>query len=486
MSLDSRETDILRKRLIPSPRELRFTGEGFYKLVDGCRVTIKGIDTSVAESLFFDYWNVRPEIKVVPAEKAMTEEEYDIEVSSSRLTFSAGGNKALTNALKTLRQIAEPERGVLVFHHYLLPEFHLHDSPALDFRGIHLCVFPETPAWEIEKKLRLAAFWKFNYCVVEFWGTYPFKVFPELCWDEHRIERETVKKWVRIAKSAGLTLIPQFNVLGHAAMSRNRCDKHTVLDFHPELASLFEPEGWTWCISNPETRKLLDGIILELLDLFDNPPFFHIGCDESDDLGHCILCRKRNPRELVSTHLRHIFTLLKQCGAQPIMWHDMLLERDDPRWKDCTANGHSSLESESLCGEIPRDVLIADWCYGWPDGNAEPALPSLDYFKKCGFGVLASPWCTPAGIRGLARAVQSRRLTGLLATTWNKTSANDFFKIFFHAAKAAWECSEYLPETLQDRLVFTRHLRLTGNDMGISEYHQTGSVAEQVPSIPHF
>ena len=486
MYLTSREKAILRKRLIPSPVELDFTGEDSYELSDGCRVTIKGEDAIDAESLFADYWNVHPDIQHLPLNEAMEKEEYRIETSSSQLILSAGTVYALKNALKTLRQLAEPERGVRVFHHYLLPEFRLHDFPALDFRGIHLCVFPETPVWEIEKKIRLAAFWKFKYCVVEFWGTYPFQAFPELCWTEHRIERETVRKWVNIAQAGGLTLIPQFNLLGHAAASRNRSDKHAVLDFHPELASLFEPEGWTWCLSNPETLKILDKIIVELLELFGHPPFFHVGCDESDDLGHCVLCRRRNPRELVSSHLKHIFALIKQHGMRPVMWHDMLLERDDPRWADFTANGHSSLESARLCGEIPRDVLIADWCYGWPEDGGMPELPTLDYFKECGFDVLSSPWRNPAGIRGLACAVRKRHLAGILATTWNTTSANDFFEIFFHAAKGAWECSKFSPADLSDRLAFTHHLRLIGNDMGIREYHQTGSVAEQVASNPHF
>ena len=58
-------------------------------------------------------------------------------------------------------------------------------------------------------------------------------------------------------KAMGMEFIPMFNHLGHASQSRSISGKHTVLDQNPKLETLFEPDGWTWCLSNPDTLKLL-------------------------------------------------------------------------------------------------------------------------------------------------------------------------------------------------------------------------------------
>ena len=68
----------------------------------------------------------------------------------------------LLNAFKTLRQLAEVQRGTEKVTGYFLVQCEINDAPAMEFRGIHLCIFPETPLWDIEKQIRLAAYHKFN------------------------------------------------------------------------------------------------------------------------------------------------------------------------------------------------------------------------------------------------------------------------------------------------------------------------------------
>lgn len=483
--MNKNEEAVLRNRLVPSPVKLSFTGDAFYKVENNCQLKLHGGSEVLAKELFKKFWNVVPQVKTVPLEEPLGEEEYRISCTGSLLEIFATTEKGERYALNTLRQLAEPERGKRISEAQLLPEFSLIDSPAIAFRGIHLCVFPETSAIEIEKKLRLAAFWKFNYAIVEFWGTLQFDTFPEFCWSEKKITKDTVRRWVRLTKELGLIMIPQFNMLGHAAASRNRSDKHVLLDFHPEFAPLFEPEGWTWCLSNAETLKILDGIVDELMELYDYPPYFHIGCDEADDAGHCAVCRKEKPRQLLLRHLTGISEKFRAENCRPIMWHDMLLERDDPRWDDFTANGHSSLESAKLCQELPRNIIIADWGYGWPDDGRDFPLSDLDYFKASGFDVIVSPWSNPQGIHGYANAVLEKGLTGIIVTTWDTINGNSFFQIFYHAAKSAWEGSSYIRTTQNDRLSFTRHLRWMVQDAGIRDYENTGSVTEQVYSVTH-
>lgn len=43
---------------------------------------------------------------------------------------------------------------------YWLPALKIRDAPALGFRGIHFCWFPELSAAFMERQIRMAAFWR--------------------------------------------------------------------------------------------------------------------------------------------------------------------------------------------------------------------------------------------------------------------------------------------------------------------------------------
>lgn len=170
--------------------------------------------------------------------------------------------------MRTLRQIAEPVRGTRKLTAYFVPETVIEDAPAMAFRGFHLCWFPENTSMQIEQYIRLAAYYKMNTIVLESWGMFVFKNHPQLSLPGSTMTAKEVKRLVKIADELGVTLVPQFNIFGHASAARENSGKHIVLDFHPELQPLFEPLGWTWCLSNPETIKLLEELALEMHDAF--------------------------------------------------------------------------------------------------------------------------------------------------------------------------------------------------------------------------
>ena len=94
-----------------------------------------------------------------------------------------------------------------------------------------------------------------------------------------------------LGKDLGITLIPQINVYGHASSARSCTLKHAILDLQPQYEPLFEPGGWNWCLTNPETQRVLRELIEEMLGDFDHPPYFHLGCDEAQPPS-CPDCRK--------------------------------------------------------------------------------------------------------------------------------------------------------------------------------------------------
>lgn len=492
--MNEQEEKILAERLIPPPRSARFYDGAEFRLADGCRIVLRVAEfegvREKAEQLCRRYWNVAAAVTVEATDDQADRgaDDYSLRVDAGKLTVAARGPTGVHNAFKTLRQLAEAERGGSRLRGYFIVPCGIDDAPALEFRGIHLCIFPETPLWDIEKQLRLAAYHKFNYAVIECWGVFPFESHPEMCWRDRKLDRAGLKRLIDLGRELGITPIPQLNILGHATGSRGMTGKHFVLDFDPSLQPLFEPAGWSWCLSNPETRRVLTDLAEELHDFFGRPGFFHIGCDEACDLASCRDCRKREIKELVREHIMHFHHRFSGRGTRLIMWHDMLVGKDDERWKGYTANARPGCGLDELYRELPRDIVIADWQYGYPatSGGTEPTWPTVRFFAEQKFDVLVCPWLNTDGTASLGRLAAAERLKGMLATVWHISHDCRFPHIYGAAASAAWNPDA--PPPLSGReLTVAHHTRQIGWDMGVSEYEQTGCCQRQVDpgSHPH-
>jgi len=118
-----------------------------------------------------------------------------------------------------------------------LPLMSMQDAPALKFRGIHLCVFPETSLDFVEKIAKLAAFLKFSHIIIEFWGMLKYETLSELAWPQ-AYDKNQVRQLLRTARQMGIQPVPMFNHWGHASGCRATCGRHVVLDQNPALEPL--------------------------------------------------------------------------------------------------------------------------------------------------------------------------------------------------------------------------------------------------------
>lgn len=112
-------------------------------------------------------------------------------------------------------------------------------------------------------------------------GSLEFEVLPELYWKDHYYTKLEIKPLIDLVRGLGMQVIPMFNHLGHASGSRECFGRHVILNQNPKLALLFEPDGWSWCLSNPKTLKLLEKIREELMDLCGEGDYLLIGGDDS-------------------------------------------------------------------------------------------------------------------------------------------------------------------------------------------------------------
>lgn len=458
--------------ITPAPASCEISATEYFSF-DLVRINCpdKSADDWAVKHLAEWYGSLAPKVKAGSTKKTgLGSEDYELTVGKKAVEIKAETLQGVRYALYSLRQIAIPKRGTLKVEGWIVPKAVIKDSPALSFRGIHICWFHEREPWEIERLVRLAAYYKLNYAVIESWGTFRSDVAPWFGWPDGTMTKAEISRIKAIADDLGITLIPQINVFGHATMSRGGAGKHAALDLNPEYQPLFEPDGgWNWCLSNPETRKLLSSLIGELLDAFGNPPYFHIGGDEAHGPS-CPDCISQSYSQLFLDHIKAMNAAVNAKGARTMMWHDMLLQKNDPRWKGFKANGTAET-AEGLLG-FPRDIVLCYWFYGDP----QEAYPPLPYFKGLGFKTLACPWKNIGGLKALALNARNGNADGILGTLWHHDFGGDLVDIYLNLANSAWNAGAPVK-----RNQVKTHLRQIGWDMKNSDPKRAGIFHYDLP-----
>ena len=463
----------LAPMICPGPRHVKIDDLSYVALDGSVPIYVECGDASAAEwaKRHFSQW-FGTDAGVARSQYTGPDadgEAYRLSVGKHGVVLSARTLAGIRHAAHSLRQIAIPARGTLKVSHYIAPEVDISDSPALAFRGLHFCWFPETKPEEVERFVRLAGYLKFNHVVLESWGTYRSERFPWLGWPDAPMTKKAIARLRGIAEDVGVALVPAVNVFGHASHSQGSTGKHATLDFAPEYQPLFEPVmGWNWCLSNPEARRVLSEYVAEMHEAFGSPRYFHLGCDEANPPS-CPNCRRAVYADLVVGHIRALAEVLERRGARAMIWHDMFLERGDPRWKADHANG--SHELAARVAELPRSVVVCDWNYRPPRRDGD--YPSLRHFKGLGFDVLACPYDATETIDAQGRAAATAGIMGFLGTTWLYPEGVTFSKLMIHDACAAWggDAAAYANPWSARFLTLLRHVCW---DMGVKDRTLTG------------
>ncbi|MBQ4528015.1 MAG: family 20 glycosylhydrolase [Clostridia bacterium] len=278
--------------------------------------------------------------------------------------------------------------------------------PTMDFRAVHICIFPETSLDFFKKCVRSAALVGFSHVIFEFWGMLQFDCLKELSWP-FAFTKDEIKEIVFEANALGLEVIPMFNHLGHASSCRAMNGKHVVLDQKPSLEYMFTSYGWVWNIEREDVRELHRKIRNELIELCGEGKYFHLGCDEAyypaDD-----------PQKAIETvgYLNFVSEELQKCGRKGIIWHDMMLSRDEA--EGYVANASTDF-AKTFRDNLTREIIIADWQYGV---HNEP-WKSSPVFKNEGFDVVCCPWDNHNNINDAIDTVNENKLFGIIHTTWH-------------------------------------------------------------------
>lgn len=359
-------------------------------------------------------------------------EGYTLKVDARGVQVTGQDLPGLRNGLRTLAFLPRPHNGGLA-----LPKTSIRDWPSIPWRGVHLFVGPR--ALEFQSKLmdRVLAPLKFNHVVSQCERT-DWKATPGIQTGMTMSREDLVALFERY-RSKGIEPIPLIQSLGHIGWLFAN-DQNLNLAFNPEEPFQIDPR-------KPEARQKVVSIWEEAIPLL-RPRTVHFGLDEIDMRG-----MPHNPdmtTEFWRTMLPDLFALARRHNVQPMMWSDIMLDRNEA--VDAT-HGQGQ-------GQIRRDVLeegtwIADWHYR---GNPDPEvfLPSLRLWVREGMRPIASAWYEPNNIRGFALATAQVPNAGFLQTTWAGFESNERnmllavhqFSAMILAADYAWSARQEMPDDL--------------------------------------
>lgn len=338
---------------------------------------------------------------------------YGINVEESGVCICAKNEKELIRGFMTFLDLISPrfaDNGAEV------KCLQITESPCIENRMVHFCIFPQTELWELERFIRFCGALKYSHIVLEFWGMLKYDCMNELSWAS-AYSKEQIKPLIDMAKDLGMDIIPMFNHWGHASAGRVMHGKHVVLDQNPALQYYFSDDGWCWDIRKPKVRELLRQIRNELCQLCGSGEYFHIGCDEAYNFSFT----KENT-DFICDFINEISSEMQSNGRRIIAWGDMFLYR----YPTYNPNNRYSCNCASpecekyMLERLSRDVIIADWQYNVKEAPVETS----SVFTRAGFECLICPWDRgDAQIRACVNTVKESSTLGIMHTTWHTLSS---------------------------------------------------------------
>ncbi|MEN8116825.1 MAG: family 20 glycosylhydrolase [Bacteroidota bacterium] len=295
-----------------------------------------------------------------PQLDSLSSEGYILTVSKGGVLVRSAGAQGLFYAVETIRQLLPEELEVQQVTKPVLAAVEIIDSPRFSWRGMHLDVSRHfMPVDFVRKYIDYLAMHKlnvFHWHLVDGIGwRIEIKSHPELTdvgawrvvkegnmpWVDFEVwkegdnrpkyggfyTQEEIKEVVKYAQERFITVVPEIELPGHSEVVFQCYPELNCKDEHGEnLRNI-----GVYCASNPDSYKLLEDILDEVIELFPSE-YIHIGGDEvnKNNWENCEGCKqlmKRKdytPHELQSHFVNHFDKYLKVKGRKLIGWHEIL------------------------------------------------------------------------------------------------------------------------------------------------------------------
>ena len=383
------------------------------------------------------------------------EQGYFLSIESKKIIIQAPSAIGRFYGTQTLRQIFRNCIGMS------LPCLKIKDWPSLKWRGISddISRGQISTISNFKNIIHELAFFKKNLYQPYIEDMFAFDIDPMIGCERGAITKEEMGEIVKEAEKNHVLITPVFECLGHQ-------DRLLSLPQNRKYAEIQDATKAPWSFSpvNEDAYQFVTRLIHEMAEAVPSP-FFHIGGDESFDVGKGTSARKVEEIGVGRVHVEYFSRLNKYItqtlNRRMMVYADMFLNH--PEALAC----------------MPRDCIIVDWQY-FPENKDFPTIKQL---KDAGFrNIIASPgiwsWATYypnhamafTNVGNFSAVAKKENLLGCITSSWGDGGAENLRENnmlgYAYSAAAEWETDTPDPDLFLHRFAI---LYLGGDSDKISD-----------------
>ena len=281
---------------------------------------------------------------VLVRDKSLAPGEYKIETSENGMTLSASDDDGITYALATLHQIITVKDGKIT-----VPSYTIKDKPDSSYRALLVDLARQWhPFNTLKDYIDLCYLYKIKYIHLHFTDyqsyTLPSDAFPKLSTPGRSYTKDEIAAINKYAAERNIEIIPEIEVPGHAS-----CLTAAYPELFKNTAISGGVDGSIICVGKPGVMDTLKTLFEELIDMFPNSRYIHVGGDEANIAAweNCTDCVAYMEKEgingkypLYTRFVKDITDMILALGKTPIVWEGFPKEGAET---------------------ISRDVIVTAW-----------------------------------------------------------------------------------------------------------------------------
>ena len=362
----------------------------------------------------------------IAVSESLGEEGYVLDVRKDGVVIAGTTAAGVFYGLQTLKQLVRGDSA-----NGFIQGVHVVDWPAMRWRGMSddISRGPVPTLAYIKRQLRTFAAFKLNIHSFYMEHAFASTEHPLIAPEGGSLTPAEIKELVTYARSYHIELIPEQQTFGHL-------HKALKLEKYNSLAET--PYGDVLSPQQQGSYKLIADWYRELDQLFPGQ-FFHIGADETFELGQGQskdIAAAKGVGAVYFEHLDRVRELLKPYNRKLIFWGDIALNHPD------------------LIGDIPKDLIVANWDYA----PRESYNTRIEPFKNAGLQQLVCPgiWSwnqifpniesSSKNIINFLRDGQTAGAIGMLNTSWDDDGESLFEMSWYGVvlgAAASWQVQPF-------------------------------------------
>jgi hypothetical protein len=451
-------------KVLPAPKELHLSNGKFVIKSTTAIVVRYAVDRTAAEMLqeeIYERSGIKPQIEsVTVAAKAtgnislerlpdrglesrrdgttddaapeLGKGGYVIRAIASGVSVAANTAQGLFYGVQTLRQLLRPEAAAAKT--LVVPALVIRDWPSMEWRGVSddISRGPIPTLDYLKNQIRTLSEYKINLLGFNMEHVFDFKsnplVSPKDSPDRPSLTPAEIKELVDYASKYFVTILPEQQAFGHL---------HQFLKYEVYSDLAERPHGHVLTPTNPKTYDFIRQVYGEVVPLFPGP-FFHIGSDETFELGlgqTKSMAAQQGLGRVYLEHLQKVFEIMRPYNKQLMFWGDIAVKYPE------------------LLTILPKDMIAVPWDY-----DPKPTYESIiTPYTDAGLRVVVAPGAGDwhviwpdfesafVNIRNFVRDGQKHKALGALNTTWNddgESLVDMTWPGLVFGAAASWQAGE--------------------------------------------